>query len=133
VTTSRLKWRCGIEFALFVSTLVVCASALFVTTTSSAPVRLLDRTGAIVSVDVLDTSATRQWTRDVVVSSPDSSDDEDDDGDDGDLTVEAPVPHDAVLFHTSAPHFCADLDRSSCITPNNHSLRAPPLSATAIG
>jgi hypothetical protein len=133
VTTSRHAWRCGIEFALFVSTLVVCASALFVTTTPSAPLRLLDRTGAIVSVDVLDTSATRQWTRDVVVSSPDSSDDEDDDGDDGDLTVEAPVPHEAVLFHASAPCFSGEVDAVSCLTSNNHSLRAPPLSATAIG
>jgi hypothetical protein len=129
VTTTRRNWRCGLEIALFVSTLIGCAFSLFVHPTPAKSVRIFDRGLAIGLVDAASQTGTAWWTRGFDGDSPDSSDDDDDDDDDSSLSAELPLRFHATPCHRVAAVIPAEIIHSSDVTSRAQSLRAPPASS----
>ena len=128
VPVLRIRWRRGLELALFVSTVVVCALSLFAHETPSKPLRLFIAIEATGLAGSTGSYGAPLWARAVNSSSPDDSDndaDDDDDDEDG-LTAELPLDLPASARRAATWLPSGDATRSSAFTSRCHALRAPP-------
>jgi hypothetical protein len=135
VTATQRVWRSGLELALFVSTLLVCAGLSVMTLSTPATARVSSGTHAYaLQIDrPSDSSASHQWTAgepDGTDRDPADDDDDDDSGsshDEGSIALPAPAVLAAADLGRAALLADPGFDILFTLPVASRSLRAPPL------